>query len=148
MVENPSDRKLFYVPNKWYSFTLNPSDEYQYFGKPDRLKRFKDLIYETILQSLNQVSYYRYNLELSEPRGNIQGMGPRLHIHGRFILKSNKCTRDFLLYGIYNLTRLGFLNIDTCDDTNEWDSYCIKQQTIMRTDTQTNHTKLEQPTPE
>lgn len=146
--DSDSGNELYYVPDKWYSITINPSEKYQHFGHPNRLTKFENEVSEVFRGCAEHVEFLFY-VELSEPRGNLIGsvskttgscnhQGSRLHIHGIFRLIGNNGVREFLLTYMYKWLQLGFTNIDTCDDMDKWERYCKKQQVIMRLKPWTN----------
>lgn len=120
--------KVFYSPGI-YSITLNPQDKFQYLGQANRLEKFRDMINELFLCWPELGIDYVLHIELSEPRGNMihQSSGPRLHIHGTFKLRTNKAVFNFLIKEIYSLLRIGNLDIDTINDFDKWNTYCLKQ---------------------
>ncbi len=129
-MEKPQPTKLFYVPNVMYSITINPSDKYQFLGKPERLIKFMNFMNENVI-SWNQIGInYELYFELSEPR-NTTGVGSRLHMHGTIEFRTNKAVRSFLLNEMYKITRYAVFDIDTIDDPLYWKAYCTKQQSII-----------------
>ncbi len=116
----------FYKLHTWYSFTLNPIDKHQFFGKVDRYMKFRNFVYENLFILAN----YEAFIELSEPRGfSIQGYsGPRLHIHGKLKFDTKSELAKFLLLSFYSLTRWTSVDIDTIDDSDWWYKYCTKQR--------------------
>jgi len=124
----------WYKKNCWYTLTICPSDEYQFFNRVDRLKKAEGKLYETIHASLNAYGYYILWPELSEPHGALKPghKGPRFHYHGQFMLKSNKGVRGYLTYGLPLQLTLGMIEVDTIDDQLKWTQYCTKQQYVMR----------------
>ena len=128
----------------YYSLTLNPDDKHQYFGKADRLQQFRTFIHNALLMlGAFHVKYHLY-IELSEPKTNAKWSknGPRLHLHGILYFGSTLSIKNFLLDGIYNLTRWCNYDLDTIEDMSIWHTYCIKQQHIMKTDPICNHATL------
>lgn len=132
----------FYEPHRLYCFTVNTDDQHQYFQHADRLNKCKTYYYEKLLEALNPYADYVAYLELSEPKGDITALGPRAHIHGTFILRSKKHTRQFLLYGLYALRKSSVLNIDTIQHASVWAKYITKQQDIIRLEPFTNNTRM------
>jgi len=125
------DSQLYYVPGKWYSFTICPHGQEE--TNSNRWEIVTNRIYECVLSSLASCSHYRYNVEISEPHDRIEYLRmPRIHAHGRFRMPTEECVRKFLLFGLYNLTQLGIIKIDTVSELGEWDSYCKKQVSITR----------------
>jgi len=117
----------YYKTNTWYSVTLNPIDKYQWFGKPNRWKRFRNFLYEILLSFKFK---YHFVIELSEPRGmKTQGYnGPRLHLHGKIKFESKEVLARWLLLDYYSILRFASVDIDTISDEAKWDIYCSKQR--------------------
>lgn len=113
-----------------YSFTFNPIDKYQYFGKFTRLHDFKCFLKNKILENL--CCDYTFVIEISEPRGmHTQGYkGPRLHIHGVLTFLDKKQLGEFLLTTHWKLLNYGSVDIDTCEDWDVWMQYMLKQQIL------------------
>lgn len=123
--------ELYYMPGRWYSFTVCPAEQSE--SSSNRWEITSNRIYECVLSAFGGCAHYRYNLEISEPHDTIGfGRVPRIHAHGRFSMPNERCVRDFLLFGLYNLTQLGVIEIDTCQDLSTWDAYCKKQVSITR----------------
>lgn len=139
MNPNLMEEKVYYKKNIPYSITLNPIDKYQFMGKIERLKRFRNLVYEQFVSNWCEYELY---IEISEPRGfKTQGYsGPRLHIHGTIIFRKNKEILDFLLDKYYRLLRWTSVDIDTISDKTKWKEYCIKQN-IIKNNRISNYTK-------
>ncbi len=126
----------FYKTRTNYSLTLNPIDKHQFFGKPDRLRKFRSFVYENLLCFKCK---YHLEIELSEPRGfQLKGYaGPRLHLHGWFSFATKRELAEFLMTGYYNLTRWTSVDIDTINDLPKWKGYCSKQK-LIKDNTLTN----------
>lgn len=127
-------RKTNFYEKGWYSITINPSDKYQYFGKSDRMQQFRNHVHTGLLfLKAMHIDYHLYT-ELSEPKDNTKWSknGPRLHCHGIIRFRSTLSIKNFLLMGIYNLTRWCIYDIDTIKDINIWEQYCLKQQHIIK----------------
>lgn len=112
-----------------YSFTINPSDEIQFFGKERRSLRVHEII---CLKMDTLKPYIEYTLypEYSEPEcKTAQYKGPRMHYHGtlKFI-----DIFGFLELGFYKLSRWSVFEIDTISDQDYWHKYCTKQQHIWK----------------
>lgn len=132
------ENKVFFKKNNNYSITICPKDKYQYYSKQNRLSKFNNLINELVISyHTNNIDYLLYT-ELSEPRSKSVN-GPRLHIHGTLRFRTNRSIKWFLLYGYYNLTRIGIIDFDTIADTLAWLQYCKKQQHIIKTYPITNY---------
>ncbi len=119
--------KNFYEINTWYSLTLNPSDQYQSFGKNERFKKVKNRLYEALL-----TAEHWGVIEISEPRGmKVKGYsGPRIHYHGFIQWSTRKRLQNFLCNGFYKLTRFTSVDIDTIKDHILWYEYINKQHVL------------------
>lgn len=127
-IQNP---KNYYLLNTPYAITLNPIDKYQYLGSQSRLSKFRNHVYENLI---NLNPDYHFVIEISEPRSfQKQGYaGPRLHLHGVIIFKTSKQLHKFLMNDYYNLTRWTSIDIDTINDMTIWSQYCFKQKIIKK----------------
>ena len=134
LVGNKTPSNKNFIEKGIYAVTINPDDKHQYFGKADRLQLFRTTCHNGLLflRSIH-VDYHLY-IELSEPKNNSQGSknGPRLHLHGILKFRSTLSIKNFLLHGIYNLTRWSNYDLDTIKDLDIWKAYCQKQQHIMK----------------
>ncbi len=117
-----------------YSFTFSPDDKHQYFGEKDRMRKFRNFVYEELLMLDSYHIDYTFYIELSEPKTNYPNSrnGPRLHCHGTLQFKSTLSIRNFLLYGLYNFSRWCNYDLDTIDDLRVWEKYITKQQHIIK----------------
>lgn len=133
-----------FLEKGFYAITINPDDKHQYFGKKDRLKLFRDFLHAQLLQLSEWHIDYSLCLELSEPKNNskFSKNGPRLHVHGIIRFKATLSIKNFLLMGIYNITRYSNYDLDTIEDMQIWYNYCHKQQHIMKEKEFTNHDDL------
>lgn len=142
-----TEDELYYVSDRWYTISINPVDMHQHFGDINRLRKFRRLMHPLFV-GLEEVMKFRFNIELSEPRGPLAGnptnksnpyfMGPRLHIHGRFKLLNNEGVLEFLLHIMHKWASLGRIEIDTIKDIDVWDKYCEKHMHIMNLKAYTN----------
>lgn len=123
---------VFYEKNTHYAVTINPEDKFQYFGTPERFKKFRSLMYELFLSLTQQHIAYKFVIELSEPRNNKYGSGPRYHVHGWILFKSNRSIWQFLDNTFYRWTRIGHVDIDTIKDLVDWETYMTKQSHIFK----------------
>lgn len=139
-----TSHKIFYFPEHPLAFTLNASDKFQYFGDSDRLNKGVRFYSQRLKDALDPYAKYVAYLELSEPHGNldVKTMGPRLHVHGVFILRNEIMTRQFLLHGLPRLKEECKVDIDTIKDASVWAFYCTKQQHIMQTAPLYNHESM------
>lgn len=126
-----SIKERYYRVGVSYAITLNPPDEYQFFGNPDRLKRFRSFVYE---QFLAFPADWRLWIEVSEPRGmhTCKKNGPRLHCHGWIRFQTNAQIGHFLLHSFYALLRWTAVDIDTIADMTHWVAYCEKQRLFKK----------------
>lgn len=120
---------LFYKKGT-YAITINPTDKYQYYGKHDRLEKFKTFINEQLVHYPQYGIHYKLWIELSEPKNKTVN-GPRLHLHGIITFHSKKSVKHFLLNEIYKITRYAVYDIDTIENMETWITYCTKQQHII-----------------
>lgn len=140
------DLELYYRTGVWYSVTICPDDQHQWFGKEDRLKRFTDYVNAYLLDAINSTTQYIFFIELSEPYGKfMNSLGPRLHLHGKIKIREDNILhlRNFLLNGIYKLTRGCLIDIHLINDMKIWDDYCQKHAKVMRMKPLTNHFIIE-----
>ncbi|AXH73544.1 MAG: putative replicase [Cressdnaviricota sp.] len=104
-----------------YTFNFNPSDEYQYFGKEDRLKMFTNwsntYVFNTFCAKLEVY------LEISR-------LG-RLHYHGTIEFDNVLDIREFFIDKLHSITLKGTLEIDTITDLNIWMTYCTKSKHVI-----------------
>lgn len=125
---------LYYVPGRWYSFTLCPRDQHE-----TRCNRWQGVcikLYECVISAFGNYASFRYNVEISEPHNHLKETTiPRIHAHGRFLLYDQYSVLQFLLFGLYNLTQLGVTEVDTIDDLDKWDTYCEKQMEVTKFET-------------
>lgn len=133
-----------FLEKGYYAITINPSDKHQYFGKKDRIQLFRNFLHEQLLSLSQWRIGYSLCLELSEPKSNSTASknGPRLHVHGIIRFTSTLSIKNFLLMGMYNMTRYSNYDIDTIDNMQIWYDYCHKQQHIMKEKEFTNHNDL------
>jgi len=129
--KDPNKNLSYYEVNKTYSITLNPIDKYQYLGNPDRYNKFRTMVYHEISKLRQSINLW---IEISEPHQMIlQGKsGPRLHMHGTIKFISEFNIVDFLVNGIYKLTRWTSVDIDTIEDSDIWHAYCTKQSILPK----------------
>lgn len=122
----------FFAKGIHYSVTINPDDSHQFFGKPERFRKFRNVMYELFISLSQQHIDYKFVIELSEPRNNKYGSGPRYHVHGWILFKSTHSIFQFLDIVYYNWTRLGHVDIDTVQDMTVWNNYMTKQSHIFK----------------
>lgn len=111
------------------SFTFNPSDKYQYFGKDGRMC----LVTKRLMKVFNQMKYWSKFWVIPEYSFNGQsskmGSGPRLHYHGVIWITD---LDYFLELGYTYLKDVGMFEIDTIEDQSVWEEYCLKGSTLMK----------------
>lgn len=129
-----SSTSLYYLPGRWYSFTICPREQSE--TRCNRWQAMCIRIYECVISAFTNYASFRYNIEISEPHNHIKETTiPRIHAHGRFLLYDQYSVLQFLLFGLYNLTQLGIVEIDTIKDLTIWDTYCEKQMGITKFNT-------------
>lgn len=127
-----------YERGKYYAVTVNPDDQHQYCGKPDRIQRVRNMYYDTMVSWAQYKIDYKFYTEISEPKMINGGIGPRVHLHGWVKFNSNKGIKKFLCDELYKLSRGGIVDIDTIDDLVIWEKYITKQQHIIQLPPLTN----------
>lgn len=130
--------KVFFNKDINYSVNICPDNKHQYFGKPERLKKFRQMIYEHFLILNDKDIDYYFIIECSEPTSKSE-YGPRLHLHGVIRFKTNTIIRDFLINKYYQLLGIGILEFDTIQQLDIWEAYIHKQVHIMQQRPLTNH---------
>lgn len=136
--------KMMNVMDKWYNdieytFTINPCDSLQYFGKGRRTHK----CYEGVIKLISPLKKYAtYTLypEYSQPECRTEGYsGPRMHYHGTIKFHD---LFGFLELGYYKLTRWCMFEIDSIAHPEHWQRYIKKQQSIWSSKYEiTNNTK-------
>lgn len=127
------DEKIVYNVGDRLSVTIAPDDKVQQFLKVNRLSEFYDY-YKAKFEKLDSKNFnHWFRIELSEPIGEIQSEGPRLHLHGYVELKTRLGVFNWLLTIMPDLLQHARLEIHHLDDTklDGWINYCIKQAKIM-----------------
>jgi len=114
-----------------FSFTLNPNDKHQFFGRVARTGvatiSHRTNIAEHIrpyIQKLQLFPEYSFPLKSGKTTH-----GPRLHYHGTIVFKN---IIGFLESGYYQLTKWCNIDFDSIEDPSYWKSYCIKDQNVMK----------------
>lgn len=142
MLEFDKPMGNFYEPHIWYAVTIAPDDHLQFPQKQDRMIKFVNLYNEKFLcYTANRVDYCFY-VEISEPHSiydpkdkrtsGVDGLGPRLHLHGKVRFNTTSSVRWWLLYGMGQLLVHAKVLVKPIDDMVEWDKYCMKQQHIVK----------------
>lgn len=134
--------KVFYKVGIPYAVTINPSDEYQYYGYKDRYQRWREYM-SLMLEPLTKLQImYQIHAEISEPRLNsvaTNKKGPRLHCHGTVVFTRRNGIRDFLLDILPKWAKHSMIDIDTIDDIGIWQDYCEKQKLFNKVFTNCRH---------
>lgn len=120
------DTKCFYEVGRLYSITIAPNDKHQFVRKPDRLKKYKNLIYEETMNYRKYGIDYALWTEISEPKNINNGIGPRVHSHGIIRFRHNNGILNWLTVLCSRLSRIGIIDIDTIKDNKTWYNYCTK----------------------
>lgn len=107
---------------EWYSITMNPSDDHQYWGAKERQKMFVNWAQLTFYRILLNTDYILY-LELS-PAG-------RLHWHGKIRFRNKERLIKFYMDDINKLNKILIFEIDTIKDKDVWDTYIQKQYSLL-----------------
>lgn len=137
-MEKTLTKKPFYKVGHVYSFTLNPDDNGQFKGKPDRFLKFKALMRDLFLCFSAQDIDYVYHYDISMPT-KINGNFPRLHLHGALRFRTNKAIQFFLLIWMARISTNFYMDIDTCEDLEIWIEYCSKCDHITGSHAKSNN---------
>lgn len=116
------------VPNKYYTLTINPCDDFQYFKNNNRLENFTLYIKQQMRQLVNVCDIDLY-IEVSR--------AGRLHGHGTVQFKTNQSIADFYLNHVHRILRANQIEIDTLSDVEDWSEYCQKSQHLIKLRIQT-----------
>lgn len=135
MLDCTPDTSLTYTESTLYSVTIQPNDQYQFFRTPERYSKFHEL-YDSKFKRLFQKFKIRYQfrIELSEPIGDIDTNGPRLHLHGLLELKTTSHVFLWLcdlLPDLLHNGRVTVHQIDSLQKFNGWLAYISKQQNYI-----------------
>lgn len=117
-----------------YEITVNPNDKLQFFGRKQRLQLFVQNMIKVFTTSMKDYDInYTMVLEISMPHININRDSsiPRLHYHGIIELKTPITVTNFLLYGLYKLSRVCNVTVNDYRE-QEWDAYLYKMQEILK----------------
>lgn len=125
-------KDLFYEKDKWYAITIAPDDRLQWFKDKKRYNHFYEY-YRKLLIDLFDAKHYEYyfRIEASEPRGEIQSSGPRLHLHGYLKMKSKSAVFQLLVHALCQLLEHSRLEVTICNDVTAWWDYIHKQEMYM-----------------
>lgn len=105
-----------------FSFTFNPSDQYQCWGCVDPKERFKK-----VHQSISEIFSYFSNSYYTEGYLEVSKAG-RVHYHGVIRMIDTFC---FFMSTIPFLKRYGTYEIDYIESPDTWEEYCVKQQFVI-----------------
>lgn len=105
-----------------YTFTVNPNDDFQYWGDQDRIKK------ATKHMQFICNRYINYDIELYM---DISRTG-RLHWHGTISFKTNTQILDFYVEIIHELLTKHQIDMDTIKDPLIWTTYCLKMFNLLR----------------
>lgn len=117
-------------PDQWLSFTYNPCDAHQFYGKPGRTVLIVKHIESLLKAKLPYWCRYEVYPEYSFNGKSVNmSKGPRLHYHGII-----QITDLIYLYelGYNELQQQGVFEIDTIDDIDVWMRYCKKSETVIK----------------
>lgn len=125
------------------AITIAPNDHLQHFYKQNRFSAFYNHYNEIFSRLDSKLFSWNFNIELSEPIGEkIDTKGPRLHLHGTFILKKKLSVYKWLLDIMPILLKDSLLSIKHIKDGDQyvgWVNYCLKQSTYMPTNIISNY---------
>lgn len=124
------------APENWeldtyYSITLNPCDDYQYWSEisDERIKKSKNHMKYLIRRYCNiHMDLY---LEISRTG--------RLHWHGTIKISHINHVREFYLVVIHELMTKHHVDVDTIEDMDKWIEYCTKGIKIINVNLMTSH---------
>lgn len=108
--------------NTKYAFTINPSDDHQYWNAREHRSVEFEHYCQTVLDQLQ--FHYKLYLEIS-------GAG-RLHWHGWIWFESPKEILIFYLYQVHHFIKHNMIKMSTITDEHKWETYCTKQHEIMK----------------
>lgn len=116
--------------------TIAPDDTMQQYRKPKRYNEFVTF-YSTKLNRLfgeSKLFDYWFRIEASEPIGQVQTDGPRLHLHGMVKLKKPLSVHKWLVDIMPDLlqhSRMEIRHIKDKECRDGWIAYCNKQRRFM-----------------
>lgn len=108
---------------QWYTFSVNPCDDFQYFDSENSIQRYTNFHKKAItylLQSVAPAADYELFIEVSK--------GTRLHMHGIIKIKD---VFVFYVDSLVRLRRYGTYEIDTIQDKSKWEEYQHKGKVYM-----------------
>lgn len=109
--------------NKEYTFTLNPSDKYQYWDNTmdDRIKKSVDHC-NKILRTYGSM---KVKLHMDFSRTG------RIHWHGTIRFPSTESIKIFYLKYFHELQEEHQIEMDTIEDIEKWNEYCTKLKHLV-----------------
>lgn len=114
-----------YVPDKWYSLTINPTDVLQYWNsKGKRCSNFVSAMCKK-LKDLCLVAHFRLYPEFAPITG-------RLHYHGIIKFRSDMGVISWYNAYAHHFKDNFMYEIDTISDRKVWEDYCRKNEKVMK----------------
>lgn len=101
-----------------YTFTVNPSDKYQFWDTEDRVVSATGYMNTFFLKQIGKFSFIELQMEIS-PKG-------RIHYHGQIMFYSYSQVKSFYLETIPFLLKSYEIEIGLIDDISDWKIYCEK----------------------
>ena len=117
-----------YQKGTLYAITINPDDKHQFVDEPDRLEKITK--YWTKLLQKYSLEYNLY-AEISTPKNSKSF--PRYHFHGIISFRTRGHLRRWYNNTYRELSKISYFDIDTIDDILHWQTYCSKNEAIMKT---------------
>jgi len=120
--------KFRILPSKPYSITINPAFQGNVLDRLEhrRLQEVKDHIHD-IIRKCHSLTY-KIHYEISDPQKLENGKCTRIHAHGIIVIHD---LLEFLLYDYNVLAEKADIFLNTIDDTDHWNNYCLKQQEYL-----------------
>lgn len=117
------------------AITIAPNDSVQHYRNAKRYQQFLTY-YSQKLNRLFETKYFSYwfRVEASEPIGQVQTEGPRLHLHGLLHMKKNLSVFLWLtdiMPDILQHARMEIRHIKDESCGKGWIEYCMKQKKYM-----------------
>lgn len=123
------------VKNEFYSFTINPSDDYQYWNTSSWEERIKSLSAYMTHYMLKKINA-RVVLHMEFSRTG------RLHFHGTICFIHTRQIQEFYLMTIHWLLDRAQIEMDTLKDQQVWNTYCRKSNHLISEVFETNNIQL------
>lgn len=105
--------------NTWYTFSINPCDDFQFFKErlgSDRIKKARNHM-EYVLRQYPNIHIVLY-IDVSS--------AGRIHWHGTILFPKLQSIRDFYTEMIHELLTKHTVEMDTIKEAEVWDAYCTK----------------------